>query len=206
MNETPEVERRSPPGADLEFHPRFLAGDEAARAFARLESLVRWRQDHIRIHGKVIALPRLTAWYGEAGVRYAYSGIAMEALPWDGPLRALAARVADASNARFNSVLLNLYRDGNDGVSWHSDNEPELGAEPVIASLSLGAPRLFQLRHRDYRRNGLPVEEFQLASGSLLVMRGSTQRLWQHRLPRRPGQPCGRRINLSFRWIERERT
>jgi alkylated DNA repair dioxygenase AlkB len=198
----------TPPGADLEFHPAFLPADEAPHWFTLLsgEECIRWRQDHIRIHGRSIPLPRLTSWYGEPGVRYRYSGIVNEAIAWDGPLRALAERVAREARTPFNGVLLNLYRDENDGVSWHSDDEPELGAEPVIASLSLGATRLFQLRHKDSRRNGLPWEELRLGSGSLLVMRGSTQRHWQHRLPKQIGRPCGARVNLSFRWISADET
>jgi alkylated DNA repair dioxygenase AlkB len=196
------LERRSPPGADLLFHAQFLASAAAAQYLARLTdgSCVQWRQDHLQLFGRRIALPRLTAWHGDPGLRYGYSGITMEAQPWDGWLRELAARIGGAAGARFNAVLLNLYRDERDGVSWHSDDEPELGPEPVIASLSLGATRPFQLRHRSHRRNGLPPEEFSLPSGSLLVMRGSTQRLWQHRLPKL-GRPCGPRVNLSFRWI-----
>jgi alkylated DNA repair dioxygenase AlkB len=194
----------APPGADYTLHPHFLESDEAQRLCARLLEgrWVQWRQDHIQVPGRRIALPRLTAWYGEARVRYRYSGIVNDALPWDDALRALAQRVAHACDAPFNGVLLNLYRDGQDSVSWHSDDEPELGPAPVIGSLSVGAARRFQLRHRDYRRNGLPVQELWLCSGSLLVMRGSTQRCWQHRLPKEAARPCGARVNLSFRWIE----
>jgi alkylated DNA repair dioxygenase AlkB len=167
---------------------------------------VQWRQDHLQLYGRRIALPRLTAWYGEPGLRYAYSGIVNEALPWEGPLQELARRVEQAAGSRFNSVLLNLYRNERDGVSWHSDDEPELGSEPVIGSLSLGATRTFQLRRKDYRRSAVVWEELSLTGGSLLVMRGSTQRLWQHRLPKQIGRPCGARVNLSFRWIERRGT
>ena len=203
-----EAEHRTPDGADLVFLVHFLTPDEASRCFALFagDGCVQWRQDHLQLYGRRIALPRLTAWYGEPGVRYAYSGIVNEALPWDGPLRELAQRAEHASGARFNSVLLNLYRDERDGVSWHSDDEPELGSEPVIGSLSLGATRTFQLRRKDYRRSAVAWEELSLTGGSLLVMRGSTQRLWQHRLPKQIGRPCGARVNLSFRWIERRGT
>ena len=198
------VEHRTPPGADLLYYPRFLSRDEAERFFALLagDACVCWRQDHIQLYGRRVALPRLTAWHGEPGLRYVYSGIVNETEPWDEALSGLARRAGEAAGARFNAVLLNLYRDERDAVSWHSDNEAELGHEPVIASLSLGAERVFQLRHRDHRRNGVPWEELRLRSGSLLVMRGTTQRLWQHRLARQTG-PCGPRINLSFRRIER---
>ena len=200
---TRTIERLTPAGADLELDRAFLAPDEAACLFRLFsgDEYIRWRQDHIRIHGRSIPLPRLTSWYGEPGVRYRYSGIVNESIVWDGPLRELAERVAHAARAPFNGVLLNLYRDARDGVSWHSDDEEELGVEPVIASLSLGATRLFQLRHKNSRRNGLPWEELRLDSGSLLVMRGTTQRDWQHRLPKQIGRPCGARVNLSFRWI-----
>ena len=196
------VEHRTPPGADLLYLPHFLPRDEAERLLALLsgDTCVRWRQDHIQLYGRRVALPRLTAWYGEPGLRYVYSGIINETEPWDETLSGLARRAAEAAGTHFNAVLLNLYRDGRDAVSWHSDDEAELGHEPVIGSLSLGAERVFQLRHRD-RRNGVAREELRLRNGSLLVMRGSTQRLWQHRLPRE-ARPCGPRINLSFRRIE----
>lgn len=192
-----------PPRPDVVLHPAFLAPDEAERCFRALlpGGAVAWRQDEIVICGRRIPLPRLTAWYGEPGVRYAYSGIEMHATPWDGLVRDLARRAGAAAGVRFNGVLLNLYRDERDGVAWHSDDEPELGPQPVIGSLSLGATRVFQLRHRQYRRNGCGIVAYELTSGSLLVMRGNTQRDWQHRLPRRAAQ-CGPRINLSFRWIE----
>jgi alkylated DNA repair dioxygenase AlkB len=200
----PALARYVRAGADFELLVDFLAPQEAARLYERLlgGAWVQWRQDHLRLGGRCIALPRLTAWYGEPGTRYRYSGIVNTALPWDAGLQSLAARVAQACGVSFNGVLLNLYRDGSDSVSWHSDDEPELGAAPVIGSLSVGAARPFQLRHKDYRRNGLPMEELVLRSGSLLVMRGSTQRCWQHRLPKQVRHPCGPRVNLSFRWIE----
>jgi len=203
-----EAEHRTPDGADLLFLTHFLTPDAASRCFALFagDGCVQWRQDHLQLYGRRIALPRLTAWYGEPGLRYAYSGIVNDALPWDGPLQELARRVEQAAGTRFNSVLLNLYRDELDGVSWHSDDEPELGSEPVIGSLSLGATRTFQLRRKDYRRSAVAWEELSLTGGSLLVMRGSTQRLWQHRLPKQIGRSCGARINLSFRWIERRGT
>ena len=167
---------------------------------------VPWRAEHIVVWGRTYPQPRLIAWYGDPGKKYTYSGIQLEPLAWTQALMDIKSRVEAVARTDFNSVLLNYYRDQRDSMGLHSDDEPELGAEPVIGSLSLGATRTFQLRRKDYRRSGLPVEELSLGGGSLLVMRGSTQRLWQHRLPKQIGRPCDARVNLSFRWIEAGRT
>jgi alkylated DNA repair dioxygenase AlkB len=145
--------------------------------------------------GRRVAFPRLTAWYGDPGAAYTYSGVRNEPLPWTPLLRELRDRAAAAAGARFNSVLLNRYRDGRDGMGWHADDERELGR--VIASLSVGAVRTFELRHRgDRERIALP-----LASGSLIVMAGDTQRHWTHRVPK-DARAAGERINLTFRWVD----
>jgi len=143
--------------------------------------------DHLRV-----AIPRLTAWHGEKG--YVYSGIRLEPAPWNEPLLELEAIAEELAWAPFNSVLLNLYRDGRDSVSWHADNEPGLGYNPVIASVSLGAQRRFQLRHR---RSGARVS-LDLPHGSCLIMAGATQHHWLHQLPK-TARPVGPRINLTFR-------
>ncbi len=158
----------------------------------RLLAEIDWRQEKIRVLGKAVAVPRLTAWVGDKG--YRYSGIDHKARPWPGLLTALK-QVAEACAERsFNGVLLNLYRDGRDSVSWHADDEASLGRQPVIASISLGGTRRFVLKHR---RDGTRVV-LALGHGSCLVMAGATQECWVHSVPktRRPVAP---RVNLTFR-------
>ena len=171
---------------------RACARAEADRLFDELMRVTTWRQETATVMGRRVPIPRLTAWHGEAG--YVYSGIRMEPAPWNEPLLELKALSERLARQRFNSVLLNLYRDGRDSVSWHADNEPGLGMEPVIASISLGAVRRFQLRHR--RRNErLAID---LPHGSCLIMAGATQHHWLHQLPK-TARPVGPRINLTFR-------
>jgi alkylated DNA repair dioxygenase AlkB len=171
---------------------RAIEAHDADRLFHDLNASIDWRQETATIMGRRVRVPRLTAWHGEAG--YVYSGIKMSPMPWNAPLLELKAAAETCAGQSFNSVLLNLYRDGRDGVSWHADNEPGLGRDPVIASLSLGATRRFQLKHR---RSGARVA-LDLAHGSCLVMAGTTQHHWLHQLPK-TAQPVGPRINLTFR-------
>ena len=184
--------------ADLLFDPTFLPPAEAGALLAQLTAETVWEQRSIRLFGRLVPQPRLTAWYGDPAARYTYSGLAWEPRPWTAALRALRQRVEAATGARYNSVLLNLYRDGRDGMGWHSDDEPELGPAPAIASLSLGATRRFRLRPRA----GRPHSPLGLAlpGGSLLLMRGPTQQHWQHALPK-TARPTGPRLNLTFRWV-----
>lgn len=161
--------------------------------FARLLERIAWRAEVALVMGRRIALPRLTAWYGEG--TYSYSGIRNDPAPWTAELiqaRAVAERCAGAA---FNAVLANLYRDGRDSVSWHADDEPAMGDAPVIASLSLGAVRRFRLRHKTIRDLAVGLD---LPHGSCLVMAGATQRHWLHQLPK-TARPVGPRINLTFR-------
>ena len=146
--------------------------------------------------GRVVPAPRLEAWYGDEGASYTYSGLAHEPLPWTHELHELRSRVESETGASFNSVLANLYRDGNDSNGWHADDEDELGAEPIIASLSFGTPRRFLLRHRASRE----TVELALNPGSLLVMRGLTQQCWQHSIPKQRAVHQAR-INLTFRRV-----
>ena len=186
------------PQADLLFDPAFLPAAEAETLLAQLTAEVVWEQRSIRIFGQEIPQPRLTAWYGTPEARYTYSGLTWEPRPFTPALLALRQRVAAATTFRFNSVLLNYYRDGRDSMGWHADDEPELGPEPAIASLSLGATRRFRLRPRA----GLvhPPFGLDLPSGSLLLMRGPTQQHWQHALPK-TARSIGPRLNLTFRWV-----
>lgn len=185
------------PQADIRFYPTFLNPQEADRLLADLTQTIPWRQDWITIYGRSLPQPRLTAWYGDAGKSYTYSGLTMVPSPWTTALQAIKARVEVVSEVRFNSVLLNLYRDGNDSMGWHSDDEPELGQNPVIASLSLGGTRRFQLRQR---QDKTLKHQLELGSGSLLVMAGTTQHFWQHQVPKTK-RSVPPRINLTFRVI-----
>jgi alkylated DNA repair dioxygenase AlkB len=172
--------------------PEALAPAAADRLFGVLQRTIDWRQEVATVMGRRLPIPRLTAWHGEAG--YVYSGIRMTPARWTPALLELRAIAETLAGQAFNSVLLNLYRDGRDSVSWHADNEPGLGRNPVIASLSLGAVRRFQLKHR---RSGERVS-LKLAHGSCLIMAGATQHHWLHQLPK-TAQTVGPRINLTFR-------
>jgi alkylated DNA repair dioxygenase AlkB len=185
------------PGAELRIAPTFLGAVDADAALAALRSEIPWEQHRIRLYGREHASPRLSCWIGDAGAHYTYSRTRFEPRPWTPALDALKAKVQAACGSRFNSVLANLYRDGADGMGWHADDEPELGPEPVIASLSLGAPRAFAFRDRAERRQRIKLE---LPHGSLLLMSGRTQALYQHALPKTV-RPLPARLNLTFRWI-----
>jgi alkylated DNA repair dioxygenase AlkB len=182
--------------ADLLFDPRFLDSTEAGAAFAALRNSLPWEVHRIRLFGRTVDSPRLSAWIGDPDAAYRYSGTRFEPHPWTPELRALRDRVAQAAGVGFNSVLANLYRSGADAMGWHSDDERELGPRPVIASLSLGATRRFRLKHR----RGHPGLDLDLPAGSLLLMRGGTQHAYRHALPR-TARPVGERINLTFRHV-----
>ena len=185
------------PDADLLFDRAFLAPDEADAAFRALRHAIPWEVHRIRLFGREIDSPRLSAWIGDPGAAYRYSGTRFEPHPWPPALAALRDRVAAAAGTRFNSALANLYRDGADYMGWHSDDERDLGPRPVIASLSLGATRRFRLKHRHAPEHALALE---LPPGSLLLMRGETQRHHRHALPKSV-KAVGERINLTFRCI-----
>jgi alkylated DNA repair dioxygenase AlkB len=155
-----------------------------------------WRQEEITVYGKSYLQPRLSAWYGD--LAYSYSGIRLEPLCWTSTLLDLKLRVEALVEHEFNSVLLNYYRDQNDGMGMHSDDERELGPQPAIASLSLGEERSFLLKHKS--RKDLKTVKLALPAGSLLLMQGETQRYWRHGINKQ-SKPCGPRINLTFRSI-----
>ncbi len=185
-------------GPDLLFLPDFIPAAERAGLFAALMADIPFAAETIRLFGRPVQVPRLVAWHGDPGTTYTYSGTTHAPLPWSPALSDLRERVQARAGAPFNSVLANLYRGGADSMGWHADDEPELGAEPVIASLSLGATRRFQLKPR----KGVPGQrvEIALTDGSLLVMRGRTQANWLHAVPKKAG-PVGPRINLTFRYV-----
>lgn len=187
------------PDADVLLDARFLAPAEASALLAELTATVAWQQQPIKLFGKEVMQPRLTAWYGDPKATYRYSGLRLEPLPWLPALQQLRARLETATGARFNSVLLNLYRSGQDSMGYHADDEPELGPEPVIASLTLGATRTFRLRPR--RSVAAQALSLPLLAGSLLLMRGATQQNWLHALPKTT-RPVGPRLNLTFRLVK----
>ncbi|MDX2001897.1 MAG: alpha-ketoglutarate-dependent dioxygenase AlkB [Chitinophagales bacterium] len=179
---------------DIEYFPGFIEEDY----FDELYHTLQWRTGTIRLFGKEIVEPRLVAWYGEKEAAYVYSGKPLQPLPWTPLLQELRQKLQQHLQVPFNAVLCNLYRDGNDYMGWHSDNEKPMGHKPVIASLSFGAVRDFQLKHRSNKL--LPVIKLSLEPGSLLVMKGDTQKYWKHQLPKRQSVKAPR-INLTFRNI-----
>lgn len=184
------------PGADLRFDSAWLPRPEADAVFEALHAGLAWETHRIHLFGRQIDSPRRSVWVGDPDAHYRYSGAGFAPRPWTPVLRALGDRLETAIGTRFNSVLANLYRDGRDGMGWHSDDEPELGTQPVIASVSLGAPRRFVLK----ARVGDERLALELPPGSLLVMGGDTQRHYRHALPK-TARPVGPRINLTYRWV-----
>jgi alkylated DNA repair dioxygenase AlkB len=160
-----------------------------------------WREIELHMYGKRVKMPRLTCWYGDPDAIYTYSGIKNDPQPWTARLAAMRKRVQCVTGSEFNSVLLNLSRDGRDYMSWHRDDERELGAAPIVASVSLGATRRFEFRRAIVEeRSTHPTRCIELADGSLLLMSGHTQRMWQHGIPKAPGLDAPR-INLTFRRV-----
>lgn len=186
------------PDAVVWLEEAFLSGPDADRLLQRLIAELPLRQEEIVIFGQRRLAPRLTCWLGDPGATYAYSGVHHDPLPPTPSVDALRRRVQDAVGAPFDSVLVNLYRDGDDAMGWHADDEPELGPEPLIASVSLGASRTFRMKHRT--RTELSPVSLELESGSLLVMAGPTQRCWVHEVPRRR-RVRSPRLNLTFRQV-----
>lgn len=178
----------------LYYHPNFLEAAEADYFFATLRKTLPWQQERINIFGKSVLQPRLQAWHGDAA--YTYSGLTMTPYPWTPELLTLKARCEAIAEVTFNSVLANLYRDGQDSMGWHQDNEPELGRNPVIASLNLGESRRFLLRNLHCKTQ----IEYDLSHGALLIMAGELQHHWRHSVPK-TSKPKGERINLTFRHI-----
>jgi alkylated DNA repair dioxygenase AlkB len=187
------------PGAELSWWPQWLRPMEADALLAELQATIPWETHRIRIYGREVDSPRLSCWIGDEDATYVYSRTRFEPRPWTPALLALRERLEMACGAPFNSVLANLYRNGHDSMGWHSDNESELGQQPVIASLSLGAVRRFRLKPR--RADGArDIHAIELGHGSLLRMAGDTQRLYLHDLPKTSAS-VGPRLNLTFRQL-----
>lgn len=184
------------PDAQVRYYPNFLPQVLADSLFSDMQQQLDWQAGYIQIFGKRQLVPRLQVWYDTPDAAYRYSGVGLTPRPLPPLLDNLRQRCEQQCHTPFNSVLANLYRDGQDSMGWHADNEPELGAQPVIASLTFGEERVFKLRHQHSKqRVDLP-----LAHGSLLVMAGDTQRYWQHSISK-SRQPMAARINLTFRRI-----
>jgi alkylated DNA repair dioxygenase AlkB len=191
-------ERIPMPDAEVFYLGRLELVRSDTEVLHSLIAEVPWRSEEVAMWSRKIPQPRLTAWHGDAGRVYAYSGIELHPAPWTALLLDIKTRIEEATGSAFNSVLLNYYRDNRDSIGFHSDNEPELGEHPVIASLSLGEERIFILKHK--RSKGVEPVRLRLASGSLLLMKGDTQRYWRHGILKE-SRPCGPRVNLTFRTI-----
>ena len=189
------------PEADVCLLPQAPLWIDHETLFTALQNQLPWRAETIKMFGKTVMQPRLVAWFGDDHCSYTYSGKTMTPLPWTPLLQQLADEVRTLTSARYNSVLANLYRNERDSMGFHSDDEPELGRNPTIASLSLGQERtlIFKPRHNRTQQ----AVHVPLRSGSLLLMKGETQQHWHHGINKQT-RPCGARINLTFRWVERK--
>jgi alkylated DNA repair dioxygenase AlkB len=183
--------------AEVIFYPNLFEPQESDCLFQVLRDEIIWRQDKIKLYGKEMDLPRKIAWYGDRNKSYTFSRIRLEPLPWTQTLLAIKERIETIAKVEFNSVLLNFYRDGKDSNAWHTDDEPELGKNPTIASVSFGGTRRFMFR---YKQDKNLKTELQLTHGSFLLMSGTTQHFWQHQIPK-TAKNVAPRINLTFRKI-----
>lgn len=179
------------------FYKNFFSKSESDILLKGLRNKIVWKQESMNMYGRKIDFPRLTAWYGKNDKSYSFSGITLQPLPWTSEILRIKSKTEPIAKTVFNSVLLNLYRNGNDSISWHTDAEKELGINPIIASVNFGATRKFQLRHIKTKEK----LEIELTHGSLLIMQGELQHFWQHQVPK-TSKPVGERINLTFRVIK----
>ncbi|MGB3774857.1 MAG: alpha-ketoglutarate-dependent dioxygenase AlkB [Leeuwenhoekiella sp.] len=186
------------PHAEVYYYPNFITGDLQEFYFKTLRENAKWQQDDIKVFGKVYPQPRLTALYANNGKTYTYSSITMQPEPFTEALMEIKNSVEIKTGYSFSTCLLNLYRNGNDSNGWHADNEKELGKNPIIASVSLGAARYFKFRSKNDKKD---TRKLLLEPGSLLLMQGTTQHHWQHQLPK-TAKAVGERINLTFRTIK----
>jgi len=184
--------------ATVQYHPNFLSEEQERQYFNKLLEDTPWKEDSVRLFDKTFLQPRLTALYGIEDQPYTYSGLTLQPHPFTKTLLTLKKHIETVCQTTFNTVLLNLYRDGNDSNGWHSDDEKELGKHPFIASLSLGTERKFKLKHKQ-----VPTlkQEVILAPGSLLIMKGTTQEYWKHQIPKSK-KIFAPRINLTFRTLQ----
>ena len=185
------------PDATIKCYPNFLNTKEADMYLEQLTKETPWRNDPITVFGKTYPQPRMTSLHGHTTDSYGYSGIVMQPNPMRKPLLDIEQKLQAFTKETFTTVLLNLYRDGQDSNGWHADNEKELGVNPVIASISLGASRYFHLKHNSDKSQRLKLE---LTHGSLLLMEGATQHFWKHQIAK-TAKKVGPRINLTFRKV-----
>jgi alkylated DNA repair dioxygenase AlkB len=194
------MENLLPFDGELYLIKHYFPTSETDRLFALFKAKLSWQEEDIFIFGKWCKVPRLMCWYGDSGAHYRYSGVDHQPLPWTSELLALKKQIEQLCGHQFNSVLANLYRDGKDSMGCHADDEPELGFNPVIASVSFGASRLLKLHHKK-RKAKLDIE---LEHGDLLIMAGAMQHHWLHALPK-TRQLKTARINLTFRRVFKAR-
>jgi alkylated DNA repair dioxygenase AlkB len=193
----PTMENLLPFQGEVYFFPQFFSETSSKQYFQTLLKTIRWNQEPIKIFGKEVMQPRLTAWHGESTAKYSYSGISLIPNPWTQTLKEIKDKIETVAEAKFTGALLNLYRDGKDSMGWHRDNEKELGVNPVIGSISFGATRTFQFRN--YEKKDL-IKSIELTDGSFLLMKGETQHYWQHRITKST-RIIAPRINITFRVI-----
>ena len=179
------------------YYPELFNEKESSELFHHLVNTVNWKQEPIKLFGKEIMQPRLTTWYADEGITYSYSGITMMGQIWNEELLLIKNKVEELAGVKFNSALLNLYRNGSDSMGWHRDNEKELGINPVIASVSFGARRKFQLRTYKDKSD---LKSIHLNHGSCLLMLGKTQHYWEHRVPKTSAYVT-ERLNITFRGV-----
>ncbi|MDC6367745.1 MULTISPECIES: alpha-ketoglutarate-dependent dioxygenase AlkB family protein [Flavobacteriaceae] len=186
------------PDSNIIYYPNFFSTEKAGVLFDILKRTIPWQQDSITLFGKTHLQPRLTALYGNNEKSYSYSNITMHPKEFTVELLQIKAAIEKQANVAFTTCLLNYYRSGKDSNGWHSDDEKELGKNPVIASVSFGAERFFHLRHKNDKTQ---KHKLLLEHGSLLIMQGPTQHFWQHQIAK-TAKPIGERINLTFRVIK----
>lgn len=183
---------------EMYLYDDFFSTAESDYYYQKLLAEIEWKHEDIKLFGKPVKQPRLTAMYGEIGTHYAYSGIDMPALQWTDTLKEILEKVRNATQANYNIALLNQYRNEADGVGWHRDHEKGMGATPTIASISFGETRDFEVRRYKTHDNKIVVP---LSHGSLILMRGDMQRNWEHRVPQKPNKKLQTRINITFRYV-----
>jgi alkylated DNA repair dioxygenase AlkB len=186
------------PNAVIEYYPNFFDCEKSNLLYEKLINEIPWQQDEITVYGKTHPQPRLTALFGNEGKPYSYSNIVMQPHAWNPLLMFIKLELEKVCDENFTTVLLNLYRNGKDSNGWHADNEKELGRNPVIASVSFGAERVFHLQHNSITD---AKQKITLQNGSLLLMKGETQHFWKHQIPK-TAKPIAPRINLTFRIIK----
>ncbi|TYA92210.1 alpha-ketoglutarate-dependent dioxygenase AlkB family protein [Seonamhaeicola marinus] len=199
FDEQPDAIDFKLPDADVVLYTNFFSSEESNKLFKSLKETIEWQQDQVKFYGKVMDVPRLTALYGNDTNVYRYSGLTFYPKNWNEDLQFIKKRVESVAKVEFTSCLLNYYRDGRDSMDWHQDNEKELGNNPVIASVTFGAMRTFQLKHLN--RTDLNRVDIPLNHGDFLLMQGKTQHFWKHKIPKTKKQ-IGSRINLTFRVIK----